>query len=341
MSPPPLSFHVNDPNFYAGDPYPMYKRLREEAPVYWDAKEEIWCITKLSDVQSISRDPTRFRSAQGVLINDKYRKVPKRESILSTDPPYHRQARKLVHAAFTRRRIASLESRVQELVVECLAGIQAGITVDFAEQVSIPLPILVIAELMGIPREDRQRFQRWSDAVMVAAETQDSDNMQVVSELITYLNGTLEERAKNPGDDLVSTVLATRVDDKSLSHVELIVFCMTLLVAGNETTRTLMSNGLIALADNPEQMAKLVADPSLVDYAVEEMLRYDPPIQSFTRTASEQVTISGTTIEAEQRVVLLYGAANRDSEAFGDNAEDFVVDRTPGRHVTFCGILKR
>jgi cytochrome P450 len=335
MSSSPIHFPVNDPNFYAGDPYPTYKRLREEDPVHWNAEEEIWCVSKLGDVQSISSDPGRFRSGDGVLLNDKYRQVTPGESILSTDPPDHRQLRKLVQAAFGRRRIAAMEDRIRTLVVELLAPVKSGEAVDFVEAVSLPLPILVIAELMGIPSEDRERFAVWSDSVISAAEGQSPEIMTDVLELLEYFRVTLEQRRKMPGDDLVSVLLETRVNGKGLSEPELLVFCMALLVAGNETTRTLLSNGMHALAVNQDQCALLAGDHSLAEKAVEEMLRYDAPIQSFTRTASEAVTVRGQVIEAEQRVLLLYGAANHDTDEFGNTSEQFLIARTPGQHVAF------
>ncbi|MBW2448186.1 MAG: cytochrome P450 [Deltaproteobacteria bacterium] len=330
-----IHFPVNDPNFYAGDPYPTYKRLRENDPVHWNTDEEIWCLTKLGDVQDVSKDPSRFRSGDGVLLNDKYREVAPGESILSTDPPDHRQLRKLVHRAFSRKRIAAMEGRIRSLVVELLAPVEAGQEVDFVEAVSLPLPILVIAELMGIPSEDRERFAVWSDAVIGAAEGQTPEIMGKVIELLGYLREIVEQRRKQPGDDLVSVVLETRVNGERLSEPELLVFCMALLVAGNETTRTLLSNGMHALAENPDQVALLVGDQSLVAQAVEEMLRYDAPIQSFTRTTSESVTIRGQVIEAGQRVLLLYGAANRDADEFGVTSEEFRISRKPGQHVAF------
>jgi len=335
MSSSPIHFSVNDPKFYAGDPYPTYKRLREEDPVHWNADEEIWCLSKLSDVQDVSSDPWRFRSGAGVLLNDKYREVRPGESILSTDPPDHRQIRKLVHTAFSRRRISAMQERIRSLVVELLAPVEAGQQMDFVEAVSLPLPILVIAELMGIPSEDRERFAVWSDAVIDAAEGPSPENMGGVLELLDYFREILEQRRKQPGNDLVSVVLETRVNGESLLEQELLVFCMTLLVAGNETTRTLLSNGMHALAENPDQVALLAADPGLVERTVEEMLRYDPPIQSFTRTTSEAVTVRGQMIEAEQRVLLLYGAANHDADEFGDTSEQFRISRKPGQHVAF------
>jgi cytochrome P450 len=335
MSSSPIHFPVNDPNFYAGDPYPTYRRLREEDPVHWNADEEIWCISKLRDVQEISRDPGRFRSGDGVLLNDKYREVRPRESILSTDPPDHRQVRKLVHRAFARKRIAAMEERIRSLAVDLLAPVKAGQEMDFVATVSLPLPILVIAELMGIPTEDRERFAVWSEAVIGAAEAQTPEIMTHVVELLGYFQKILEQRRKNPGDDLVSVVLETRVNGESLPEPDLLVFCMALLVAGNETTRTLLSNGMHALAENPDQCALLASDRGLVGQTVEEMLRYDPPIQSFVRTTSEAVTIRGQAIEAEQRVLLLYGAANHDADEFGDTSEQFRIMREPGQHVAF------
>jgi cytochrome P450 len=167
------------------------------------------------------------------------------------------------------------------------------------------------------------------------ADPQTPEIMGHVLELLGYLREIVEQRRKNPGDDLVSVVLETRVNGESLPEPQLLVFCMALLVAGNETTRTLLSNGMHALAENPDQCALLARDRGLVGQAVEEMLRYDAPIQSFARTASETVTIRGQVIEADQRVLLLYGAANRDADEFGDTSEQFRISREPGQHVAF------
>jgi cytochrome P450 len=326
--------NVLDPEFWI-DPYPVFAQLRAEAPVLWHDDAQLWTIARHDDVMRISRDPAAFCSGKGVLPADRQRDITGAESILFLDPPDHQRHRKLVSPAFTPRRISALEQRVRELARELLDGIDNGEPVDFASAVAVPLPMLVIAEMLGIPVEDRDRFKVWSDAMIDAATEPKEETYQLAFELWDYFEKIIEQRRVEPADDLVSVIAHAEVDDVPLNNAELNGFCMTLLVAGNETTRNLITGGVEALARYPNQIQRLVEDHSLIPSAVEEMLRWVTPVMNFARTATRDVEVRGQTIGEGQMVFMLYGAANRDPDVFGPSADTFDVGRQPNPHVAF------
>ena len=323
-----------DPAFWI-DPYPTFADLRRDSPVLWHDESRLWSIARHADVLRISRDPQTFCSGKGVLPSDRQRGVTPEASILFLDPPDHQRYRKLVSPAFTPRRIAALEDRVRVLARELLDGVERGEVVEFAEAIAAPLPLLVIADLLGIPADDREKFRLWSDAMIDAAMEPDPDSFQIASELWKYFEAIIEERRNQPADDLVSVVAHAEVDGELLTNAELNGFCMTLLVAGNETTRNLITGGIEALAHWPHQMKRLVADPSLVPASVEEMLRWVTPVMNFARTATRDVEIDGQKIAAGDFLLMLYGSANRDEAVFGPTAVHFDVARNPNPHVSF------
>jgi cytochrome P450 len=324
-----------EPDFWL-DPYPVFAQLRAEAPVTWHDECELWSVARHADVMRISRDPTTFCSGQGVLPSDRERgAITGAESILFLDPPDHQRHRKLVSPAFTPRRIAALEERVRELARDLLEPLEKGDTVDFAPAVAEPLPMLVIAEMLGVPAQDRDSFKRWSDAMIEAATDPTENAYALAAELWEYFAQVIEQRREDPADDLISVLAHAAVDGELLTNAELNGFCMTLLVAGNETTRNLITGGVEALARYPDQLQRLVADRSLVPTAVEEMLRWVTPVMNFARTATTDVEVGGQHIEAGQMVFMLYGSANRDPEAFGPSADTFDVGRQPNAHTAF------
>jgi cytochrome P450 len=323
-----------EPDFWL-DPYPVFAELRAEAPVKWHDKCELWSIARHADVMRISRDPTAFCSGKGVLPSDRERAITGAESILFLDPPDHQRHRKLVSPAFTPRRMAALEERVRELARDLLEPFEKGDTVDLVPAVAEPLPMLVIAEMLGVPVEDRDSFKRWSDAMIEAATNPSDAAYALAAELWGYFEGIIEQRRTAPADDLISVLAHAEVDGELLTNAELNGFCMTLLVAGNETTRNLISGGVEALARNPEQLQRLVADRTLVPSAVEEMLRWVTPVMNFARTATTDVEIGGQRIGPGEMVFMLYGSANRDEEAFGPSGDAFDVGRQPNPHVAF------
>ena len=326
---------LHDPDFYAGDPFPAYRWLRAEAPVYWHDTPGFWAVTRHEDVIAVSRDPASFCSSQGTMLADLTRPIMPRQSILYIDPPDHVKYRKLVQPGFSPSRLKQLEPRVRQLACTLAADIDTGTAVDFVDEFAARLPLLVIAEMLGVPASDRAQFQRWSDLIIEVTTEQTPENMAASVELLGYFAAVIAERRTQPRDDLISTLVSAEVDGERLEEFDLLMFCMTLLVAGNETTRNLLSHGALALATHPAQRAALAADPGHIPAAVEEMLRWGSPITSFMRTATRDTTLRGQRIGAGERVLMLYAAANRDEAVFGPDAEDFRVSRDASRHLAF------
>jgi cytochrome P450 len=328
---PPL----HEPAFHAGDPFPAYRRLRESPTLHWSPTPGFWAVTRHDDVVAVSRDPSTFCSSKGTLLSDLERPIMPRQSIIYMDPPEHGKYRKLVQPAFSPGRLRALEIWIRDLTRTILDGFVAGRPVELVETLSAQLPILVIAEMLGVPASDQEQFKQWSDAAIEAASDPSHESMVKASELLQYFAGVLAERRVKPGPDILSTLVSCEIDGERLDEFDLLMFCMTLLVAGNETTRNLISQGALALAENPDQMAQLVADPTLVARSIEEMLRYGSPILAFMRTALRDTEVRGTQIREGDRLLMLYASANRDEEVFGADADRFRVTRDASGHVAF------
>jgi cytochrome P450 len=338
------AFAPDQVDFYLGDPHAAFRRLRAEDPLHWYADGRFWCATRHAEVLEISRRPRLFSSAHGTQLFE----VPVRlsgsvipfenaPSIIRMDPPEHNRHRKLAISAFTPRMVATIEPRVRALARESVAAIRPGEPFDFVERVAVPLPMFVIAELLGVPSSDYADFRRWSDAMIEAGSGgPDAESMVAVTELFAYFVAKAAECRRKPREDVLSRLALAEVDGKGLSDPELGIFCLTLLVAGNETTRNLISGGMRALLEHPVQWQKLCADPGLVPNAVEEMLRFVTPVQNFVRRAQQDTELCGKQISAGEYVALLYGSANRDEAVFGADADVFDVTRADARkHVAF------
>ena len=330
-----LQIPFGDPAFFAGDPDPELAELRRRCPVSWQPDGEFWAVTSLREIQTVGKDPATFCSGQGVLMSDRGRDIAAEDSLLYLDPPRHEQYRKLVNRAFTPRRVATLEPRIRQLTVELLDNIDPRRPVDLVDSLCAPLPMLVIAELLGLPTEDRENFRRWSDAIMEAATDLNEANAHQAMELIAYFDVQLDQRAETPTEDLLSGLLMAEVDGARLTRAEVQGFCMTLMVAGNETTRSLVSGGMVELAAHPDQRAQLAREPELIPAAVEEMLRWVTPIMAMARTTTRETTLGDADLGTGEFVLLAYGAANRDEEVFGKDAGAFDITRTPNPHVSF------
>jgi cytochrome P450 len=330
--------------FYEADPHAHFRRLRAEDPLHWYADGPFWCATRHAEVSEISRTPRTFSSAHGTQIFE----IPRRlagetlpmedaPSIIRMDPPEHNRHRKLVISAFTPRMVAALEPRVRALARESVAAIRPGEPFDFVEQIAVPLPMFVIGELLGVPRADHADFRRWSDAMIDAGSKGPcAESLATVTELFAYMIAKVAERRRAPREDVLSKLALAEIDGKRLSDPELGIFCMTLLVAGNETTRNLISGGMRALLDDRAQWEKLCADPALLPGAVEEMLRYVSPIQNFVRRVLHDTELAGRKLRAGEYVVLFYGSANRDEAVFGHDADRFEITRpNADRHLAF------
>jgi cytochrome P450 len=331
---------LTDAQLYAGDPYPTYRWLRQHAPVYWDAASRLWVLSRHGDVVAVSKNPEVFSAAQGVL--------PESDSIVSIvcmDDPRHQRLRKLVNRGFTPRMVGMLEGKVRSLTREILDRVAARGECDLVRDVAVPLPLYIIAEMLGIRREDFLRFHDWSDRLIAVAGRYDDpravdDSVGAYMEYGTYLKDVFEERRRCPMEDLTSILVAAQQDgmlaedEEAMENDEIVMFMTLLLVAGNETTRNAISGGMLALMEHPAEHERLRAHPELVDRAVEEILRWVSPIICFRRTATRDTVIRGQPIAEGDRVLMLYQSANRDETVFPD-PDRFDVGRDPNPHVAF------
>jgi cytochrome P450 len=338
-SPVDFEFSPTTPGFFLRpDYFELLAGLRQHAPVHRTA-DGVVVVSRYEDIRAISRDPTRFVSGRGVLINDPLRNPEGTGqdtwSILHLDPPLHATYRALVNRQFTPRAVAPLGDRIRTVVGQVLDGVVADGPVDFVAAVAAPIPIAVIAEMFGVADADREQFRRWSDAVIESTDRTGPEQADELGQMAGFLLDHIDSPATE-SNDLLDLLKTSRLGDRPLTRIEIMGFCLTLLVAGNETTRTLISGGVEALALHPDQRALLVEDPSRLPVAVEEMLRWVTPIQAFGRTAAVGVDIAGVEVEAGEFVVLLYASGNRDEAAFGPTADRFEVTRPAlPTHVAF------
>jgi cytochrome P450 len=333
-----LDYPLHLPDFYIGDPATAYRELRRHAPVHWTgANGGFWGITRYEDIKWVGSRPHLFSSARGVLLPDgKPRRADPRPMLITTDPPRHNAMRKLISKGFTPRHINAIEPGVREIVRGVLDQAEAGIELEYAEGFVAKVPIRIIADLLGAPAQDWEQFRLWSDAAVGSADPDITLSPQeAFGTLEKYFQELIELRKQGRTNDLISILMDAEVDGERLSHGELMAFLHLLLVAGNETTRNLIAMGTLALINHPDQLQMLVEDPSLIPTAVEEMLRWISPVTHMTRYATEDVELRGQLIKKDQAVVLLYGAANRDEDVFGDNAEEFDITRKPNPHLAF------
>jgi cytochrome P450 len=331
------------------DPYPSYHRLRSEDPIHWDASDSRWVLTRYSDVVSMFRNPAASAdraSALTALAPPSVRPLLafRGNSMLNSDAPKHTRLRLLVSKAFTARAVEAMTNKIQQLVDGFLDSVQSRGHMDVVAELAYPLPVTVIAEMLGVPSADRERFKHWSDdfaliaggAGSVGEFTMDEYHRitQAYQDLTAYLALVVAERRVNPRDDLLSALARAEEAGDRLSEGELYANATLLLVAGNETTTNLIGNGVLALLRNPDQLARLRASPALVASAVEELLRYDSPVQFTTRLLKEDIAMGGKTLRTGQLVLLLIGAANRDPSQFAD-PDRLDITRTDNKHLAF------
>ncbi|MEE9608262.1 MAG: cytochrome P450, partial [Myxococcota bacterium] len=318
---------------FRDDPYPIYRRLRENAPVYRSPVFRAWICTRHEDVTRVLRDPNFSSDRTSIETNWFQRALfsslrPEfieaiQRNLLMLDAPDHTRIRNLVNKAFTRRVVDGLRPRIESQVEELLDAVEPSGEMNLVRDFASPLPITVIAELLGVPPEDRARFKRWSDDLIALLDPFNAPKglagaQDAFGELSVYLRGVFAERRRDPRDDVVSRLLAAEEGGDALTEAELISTSMIILGAGHETTTKLIGNAVLALLRNPGERKRLRDDPSLVHSAVEEFLRYDSPVQMTDRVAVEDCEIGGKCIRKGQVVVVLLGAANRDPEVFPD-----------------------
>jgi cytochrome P450 len=328
---------TNREQLYA--PYDWYRQMRETQPVYHDPDWGAWHVFRYADVARVLSEYVTFSSDESRYQPAEYQEnSPISSSILRMDPPRHRQLRNLVSQAFTPRMVAQMELRISEITNGLLDQVAAKGEMDAIRDLAYPLPVTVIAELLGIPTEFREDFKRWSDALVSGDEETTEEERQALFQeiggMFGYFSQVLEERRAHPQNDLVSALLEASVDGQHLNDLELLGFCGLLLVAGNETTTNLIGNLILCLDENPGVVERLRANRALVPGAVEEALRYYSPIKTMTRYASTATTIGDQHIEAGQVIIPWISSADRDEAEFPD-ADRFDSEREPNRHLGF------
>ena len=332
-----------DPSLYSdGDPFALYEEMRKAAPVCWVEREGggFWAVMTHPEVSHLGADPGAFCSSRGILTDEIGTTYETPPTMMHTDPPQHTRYRRLVQPGFKPSMVRLMEAGVTAKARALLDQIQGGVTFEVVQDLSIPFPLQVICELLGVDGSQWPRFFDWSEAVIPGeSEHSEEERAALQVEMWEYLIGVAEERRRAPADDLVSVLATVGSDPESggeeLSEAELAMFLIQLLVAGNETTRNLISGGLVALAERPEQWAALRADRGLIPGAVEELLRWTTPVISFMRTATGATHIRGVEVAAGDPVLLVYASANRDEEVFGPDAGELRIDRHPNPHVSF------
>jgi len=319
-----------DAAFFArADYYEVLARWRADDPVHLCAPG-FWAVSRFEDIRDLSRDPGHFCSGRGALVNDPIRAGGNpmgAPSILHMDPPEHADFRRLVNRRFTPRALAGLGPSIRATAASLLDGVDARGEIDFVSELAAPFPLTVIAELLGIEETDRADFRRWSDAAIESPDLPADETATALGELSVFIVEHIRAKRQRPGEDLVSLLVESEVGGCPLNKDELFMFLLTLLVAGNETTRTLLSGSALVLSQHPVQRDALAADPDLMPGGVEECLRWVTPVHAFCRTATEDAVVSGTAVEAGDYLCMLYASANRDERIFGEDAAVFNVRR--------------
>jgi len=327
-----------------GPPHAFFRRLRAEDPVHWHAERDgpgFWAVTRHADVVQVSRDPATFSSfAGGTMVADAPppQLAMLRLMMLNMDPPQHTALRLLVNKGFTPNAVARLHERIGGLARQIVDAVAARGACDFVADVAGELPSYVIAELVGIPRDDGRRLYRLTERMHTTAQSAEdrADAEAAIMEMMSYSHALREAKRARPGPDIASALLAAEVDGARLSDVEFDMFFMLLINAGGDTTRNLVAGGMLALIEHPAEWTRLRTDPALLPTAIEEMLRWVTPVMHFRRTATRDTILRGRRIAAGDKVVVFYSSANRDEEVF-DAPDRFDVVRAPNEHLAFGG----
>ena len=337
------SFNPMDPEFLA-DPYPTYHRLRAEDPVH-QSPLGFWVLTRYDDVSAVLRDPRFIKEPLAALVAARFgAEVPRGVglSMLDRDPPDHTRLRGLVSKAFTPRVVDGLRSRIQQIVDELITRVQAAGSMDVIEEFAYPIPVNVICEMLGVPLADHERFKGWSldiarglDSIWLPPDSEVPRRSAASRHAINdYFRGLIAQRRASPRGDLLSALIAAEEAGDKLNEEELLATCILLLIAGHETTVNLIGNGVLALLRNPGELKRLRETPGLITTAVEELLRYDGPVQRTARVASAEATIGGRTIAKGEMVMPFIGAADRDPSQFPD-PDRLDLTRADNRHIAF------
>lgn len=347
----PENFNFVHPAHYAehGYPHEIWTRLRREDPVHWFEKTDgipFWAVTRHEDIVTVGRHPEQFFNGPRLVIGHEpevFNDFP--PTLIQLDPPKHGLYRKLVNKRFTPGRLrplhADIESIAQEIVDSLVEDSDSG-ECDFVEKVSAPLPIAVIAWLLGVPRADWNLLFDWTNRIIGASDPEYNTDgkppaelaMATMTELFLYFTELVKEKRKHPADDLTTLFANLEIDGQQLPEIDVLTFCLIIVVAGNETTRNATTGGMLALIEHPDELRRLQRNLSLMPLAVEEIVRWTSPIIHFGRTATTDFELGGKKIEKGQALALFYPSANRDESIFADPFT-FRIDRSPNHHIAF------
>jgi len=333
---------------FVNNPYPLFDRLRTESPVWWSTKSKYWIVSRYAEARAILRDLdyekgfSRFKQGPAIAnLFPQVRAIKKaaKSWMLQMDPPDHTRIRSLVNKAFTPKivheMLLDIEAIANSLIDDVLAKGEMELMQDFA----FPLPVMVISDILGVPRSDRDKFKHWSDG-LVGALNPRREFIKVtragsaVEELNQYLIPLVEERRKNPKNDLISLLVQAEESGNKLTREEVLSNCILLLVAGHETTVNLIGNTVLNLLRYPEQLDLLKKQPELTESAIEEVLRFESPVQAVRRMPSDDLELAGTKLKKDDMIMIFLGSANRDPEQF-PNADKFDITRKENKHLAF------
>lgn len=313
------------------DPHPVYAWLRDEDPVHWCESRSMFVLSRHADILAAVKDPETFASGEGIVPSGF---KPEEPTIIVMDPPAHTAMRRHVMRAFTPRRMEAMIPRVRQIAQALLDDWPEAGGLDAFERFTDPLPIAVMAELLGVDAQERPLFKRCGDAIVYSSGADPETLRAAQAELEAYLETVFERRRRRPGNDLISLLLSPSDEGTALSHRELLGLCFTLLVAGTETTTSALGNALWLLDRHPDLKRRLARQPALIPAAVEEILRFESPVQGLSRVTRREVTLHGRRIPEGARVHLLWASANRDPRAFPE-PDRFDPTRTPNNHLAF------
>jgi cytochrome P450 family 142 subfamily A polypeptide 1 len=323
-----------DGRWYASQPFGDWAWMREHAPAYWDGTNEIWALTRYDDVLAVEKDPKTFSSQRAPRPHGAHLPM-----MISMDDPEHTRRRKLVSRGFTPRRVRDHEATVRRISTHIIDRVAPKGECDFVWDIAAPLPLLLIADMLGFPPEAYDNLLRWSDDMMrgttIGDEAAIEAAMMAGMAFRAFQLGVIaDRRAKPPQDDLVSILCYAEIDGERLDDESIIQESLLILIGGDETTRHVITDGMLALLAHPDQMAILRDDPTAIEVGVEELLRWVSPIKNMARTVTRDVELHGKTLRAGDQVILLYPAANRDASVFAD-PDRFDVRRQPNPHLAF------
>jgi cytochrome P450 len=326
------------------DPYPFYERLRDEHPVYYNERMDFYVLSRYDDIYRALRKPQIFSSAQGLTpVKDEIAQLGLPPTFIMMDPPDHTRLRRLITKAFTPDTVKALDPTIREFVVGRVEAMKAkasdGAAVDLIEEIASPLPTMVVADILGVPPEDREKFDPWSDAITSASAdfTLDVQNaVDAVQGLVTYFGAMCQARRTNPTGDMITKLTQAEIGGDTLTDWDILGFCFVMIAGGNDTTSNFIGNSTEQLDKYPDQRREMIENPACIPNATEELLRIESVVQGLSRTTTQEVEYYGTTIPAGSKVHNLYASGNRDPRHWGDNADELDIHREVDKHLSFA-----